>query len=122
MAYKYESPEARGYTKVSVSRRLHNKILPNRNLSVFDKAEYYINDEMLIIHRMTSLFGKAIAVLLFPINGLTQGFFNKQLYKEYKHLFFEKKYGKFGADILVKSHNDSSKFIWNVVNEAKEKK
>ncbi len=105
MTYKYVSPADRGYIRVKIGRGLRKELLPLRKNNIFNKQEWWISKGAVEIHYLTSLLGKVLCILLFPVNGLIHGFFNKELYSEYNKMFQEKKYGSFSSDKVLASRN-----------------
>ena len=103
MNYEYKDPLKNGYTKLKVSKRIHNSKFPNIKLGLFDKVEYYISDNDVITHRFTNWIGIFLSVILFPLQGLISGFGDKDMYQDYKKLFNQKKYGSFRSNKIWKS-------------------
>lgn len=45
MTYRYIDPREKGFIKISVNRRQHNQMLPNRKQRIGARIEYYIHPE-----------------------------------------------------------------------------
>lgn len=101
--YTYENPLDKGYKQFKLTKQQHNKIFKYRQLKWFDKYEYYYNNHTIIIHRFCNLKGIIINTLLFPVYILTHGLLNfKELLREFKELYNQKKYGSFTSDCVYK--------------------
>jgi len=114
MSYNYICPTEKGYKQVTISKKQHNGLFPNRKLSWNSKAEYYINDKQLIIHKFVSLPAKIAFVVFSPILialfTIIEGIKRlPEVRDEFKYLN-EKKYGKFSSDTVSASHKTYKEF------------
>lgn len=113
--YNYVSPAEQGCVIVKgIPRKVRKTLLPYRKVGFLHKQEWWINGSYVEIHYLTSIWGKILLTILFPVQGLISGFFNKELYKEYKRMYFQKKYGSFSSDRVYKSRNPE---FYNTVAE-----
>ena len=99
MSYKYINPTEKGFVYVKVSRRQHNKMVPNRKQRLGAKVEYYFHPESLKFeaHYFCSLWMKvAIIAIMFMPAILMQGF--PETIKDTMDLIHERKRGKFSCD------------------------
>lgn len=112
--YRYVSPSEQGCTLVRrIPKKVRKTLLPHRKVGILHKQEWWINDSYVEIHYLASIWGKILLTILFPVQGLIVGFFNKELYKGYKRMYFQKKYGSFSSDRVYRSGN--SEFYNTVV-------
>lgn len=109
MEYVYESPVCRGYIRLLVSRRQHNKLLPNLKQRIGAKVEYYysIDENTLIIQYFTSLPFKilAIPIMLIP-SILMHGI--PETVTDISDVIYERKRGKFTKDIFFLNHEKTT--------------
>lgn len=94
--FKYKSPILNGYTQIYISRKEHNNIFPKRQLKIYDKYCYYINDKNFIIERYNNMYAKICIIILFPLCILYAGF--PEAWIELKHSLFMRKYGSYSSD------------------------
>lgn len=114
--YVYEDPCTKGYKRFSLTAKQHDEIFPARKRKWSNYYEYYISDDKVAIHCLTSIPAKMAAVLSFPIVVLFGGLGNiKEIFKEYGDLFHEKERGKFVADEMW-SRSDAYQKIKNILN------
>jgi hypothetical protein len=96
ITYTYQSPLEKGYTRIKVSKKLHNELFPKRKTKWHSKYHYYIKDNTLIIEKYLNVFAKLITVVLFPVIVLGVGI--PEAYRELKRNLFQRKYGSFSSD------------------------
>ena len=102
---EYKCPSVLGYQKVRIPKNVARKLLPYRKWNLFQKQVWWINEDSVIVHFYETFFAKIIVALLFPYYGLVEGFFNKDLYRQYKRAFFQQKYGSYSSDKVWKSRD-----------------
>ncbi len=100
--YKYKSPEEKGAVRIYISKKDHNKILPNMRVLWSDRYEYYRFDNRIEMHRFTSNLALALGVILLPISVLFYGIkaLKEDIPRELKRAFNEKEYGAFVSDVI----------------------
>lgn len=99
MGYKYVNPTEKGFIYVKVSRRQHNKMLPNRKQRFGAKVEYYFHPESLNFeaHYFCSAWMKVVLVaIMFIPSILIQGLPGTT--KDTMNLIYERRRGKFSCD------------------------
>lgn len=103
--YVYKNPLEQGYTQFKITKKEHNELFQYRKKTWVNKFEYYYKNNHIIIHQFVNPLAIIFSVIAFPVFILIHGFGNiKELLKEYKGLFNQKKYGSFsGDDIWSKS-------------------
>jgi len=117
--YKYKNPLDDGYKQFKLTKKQHNKLFKYRQIKWCDRYEYYYNEQEIIMHRYVNLMAIIIETLLFPIYVLLHGFVNiKELNKEYKEIFNQKKYGAFVGDSISRESDTYQKVI-DVINKTK---
>ena len=101
--YTYEDPLKRGHKQFKLTKKQHNELFPRRKIRWTDKYEYYYNEYHVILHRFTNIQTKILLTILFPVMLIAHGIVNfKELIREYKRLYKEKKYGSFVSDHISK--------------------
>ncbi len=96
MSYTYKDPLKNGYKKVKLTKKQHNKLLPNTKIKWSERYEYYISDDAFITHRFAGILWKILITITLPLWVLFHGIENfKELMNEYLDLFKEKKVGNF---------------------------
>lgn len=104
--YTYIDPITKGFKRIKVSRRNHNKIFKYRKRTfikdLMNTTEYYENDECIQVQNVPSLFGKILLLFISPLLILFYGVTNKENYTDIKRTLFAKKYGAFTADRIWK--------------------
>lgn len=109
MEYIYESPVVRGYTRLLVSRRQHNKLFPNLKKRIGSKVEYYysINDNTLIIQFFTSLPFKIFSIpIMFIPSILMRGI--PETVTDIADVIHERKRGRFTEVIFFLNHEKTT--------------
>jgi len=108
MAFKYNDPLTRGYTKFKLTKKQHNEIFPKRKLNWSSSCEYYYTEDKVLIHRFVSPLAVVVNVLWFPISVVMNGLGEfKEILREYKRLFNQKQTGYFSTEFVYK---DDEKF------------
>jgi hypothetical protein len=114
MTYKYKNPTSDGFEQVYLSRKKHNELFVNRKLNWYQCCEYYRKDNHIIIHRFINPIGITIETMLLPLSLVWNGVGNaNQLWKEYKQLVNQKKYGSFSGDDVWSGYMEGGVFIPN---------
>lgn len=109
MAYIYESPCAKGYVKIPVSRRKHNSMLPNRKQRIGAVVEYYYHPVLNVLEAQyfCSLWMKVMLILVMFIPAIImQGL--PETIKDVADLIHERKRGKFSADRWHLNHQKTT--------------
>lgn len=99
MAYQYINPCEKGFIRIPVTRKQHNKMLPNRKQKFGAKIEYYWNPETNIFE--TQYFCSAwmkflLITFMFLPSIIMQGL--PETIRDTGNLIYERKRGKFSAD------------------------
>ncbi len=101
MEYKYKDRIEDGYKRFYLTKKEHNKLFPKRKVKWIFKYEYYISENRIILDKFTSLRAKIFNVVMFPVVIFLEGFLNfKDIARDYKKMFNEKKYGSFSSDYV----------------------
>ncbi|MGC1098518.1 hypothetical protein WKH53_14470 [Pantoea agglomerans] len=99
MSYEYINPCEKGFIRVFVTRRQHNKLIPNRKQKFGVKIEYYWLPERRIFEAQyfCSLWMKTVLIvfMFFPAVFM-QGI--PETIRDIGDLLHERKRGKFSAD------------------------
>jgi hypothetical protein len=104
MSYKYEDLTKNGYKQFYLTKKEHNGLFPRRKRTWKYRFEYYISENNIILYRFLSIWVKTLQIIGFPINIIYAGMSGfKELLKEYRRMFFEKKCGSFTSDEIYKS-------------------
>lgn len=99
MAYKYINPCEKGFIRIPVTRKQHNKMLPNRKQKFGAKIEYYWNPETNIFEAQyfCSAWMKFLLItFMFLPSIVIQGL--PETIRDTGNLIHERKRGKFSAD------------------------
>ncbi|RXZ78036.1 hypothetical protein EBB07_28685 [Paenibacillaceae bacterium] len=104
--FKYADPLKNGYKQFNLTKKQHNRLFKYRQRTWTDYYEYYCNDNHIIMHRFTSLIAKCVTTLLFPLTFFVYGIANhKEIIRDHKRVFNEKKYGSYYSDHISKRMN-----------------
>lgn len=115
--YVYQSPIDKGYKQFKLTKKEHNKLFKRRKKKWCDRYEYYYNDRAIILRRFCNLQGIIFEIILFPVHLLLHGLFNfKEIIREYRGLFNQKKYGSFSSDYVHKGSN-TYREVMRIVNK-----
>lgn len=109
MEYIYKSPVESGFIRLKISRRHHNKLLPNRKKRIGAKIEYYYHKEenMLTIQYLTLNSFKAIIIpIMFLPSILMVGI--PKTFKDITDLIYERKRGRFTCDDFFLNHEKTT--------------
>lgn len=100
--YKYECPSEKGYSRLRLKSKDKKAILKYRKNNLFQKQVWWLSGDKshVRVEHYVSFLGKFLGILFFPVEGLMNGFFNRELYRDYKRLLFQKKYGSFSSDVI----------------------
>lgn len=99
MAYQYTNPCEKGFVRVPVTRRQHNRLLPNRKQRFGAKVEYYWLAESGIFEAQyfCSIWMKIVLIIFMFIPAVVmQGL--PETIRDIGDLIHERKRGKFSAD------------------------
>lgn len=99
MTYKYINPCEKGFVRVPVTRRQHNRLLPNRKQKFGAKVEYYWLAESgtFEAHYLCSFWMKvALIIFMFIPAVFMQGL--PETIRDIGDLIHERKRGKFSGD------------------------
>ena len=99
MAYKYINPCENGFIRIPVTRKQHNKMLPNRKQKFGAKIEYYWRPETNVFEAQyfCSAWMKFLLItFMFLPSIVIQGL--PETIRETGNLIHERKRGKFSAD------------------------
>lgn len=99
MVYKYKNPCDDGFIRIPVTRRQHNKMLPNRKQRFGTKIEYYWHPEKNILEAQyfCSAWWKVILILVMFIPAILMHGLPETI-RDTGNLIHERERGKFGAD------------------------
>jgi len=115
--YIYTNPLDKGYKQFKLTKKQHNKLFKYRQMRWCDKYEYYYNGNEILIHKFINLPTKILATILFPFYLLFYGMGNfKELIKEMKSGYNQKKYGAFSVDSTTNGSN-TYKAIMQLINK-----
>jgi hypothetical protein len=113
--YKYKNLLEQGYKQFKLTKKQHNELFPICCKKVWNKFEYYYNDNHIILHQFASPIVIVLTVIVFPIIVLINGFGNiKEIIREYRDAFNQKKYGNFISDTVwsnTETYNKIMKII-----------
>lgn len=107
MTYKYVSPTEKGYIRIPVSRRQHNRFVPTRKQPFGGKVEYYWHPETnhLEAQYFCSTWMKVLLItVMFIPSVIMQGV--PETIRDIGNLIHERKRGKFGCDRWRIDHRD----------------
>ncbi len=105
--YEYKSPTEQGFFEVTLTRKQHNELFPNRKTRWFERYEYYLSDNCFKMHRFTNWIGITIETVLLPLGILLHGIMNtKEILHDHKRLRNQKKYGSFVEEAVWNRYND----------------
>ncbi|PKB90934.1 hypothetical protein A8A01_03240 [Ewingella americana] len=109
MSYQYVSPCEKGFIRIPVTRKQHNRLLPNRKQKFGAKVEYYWHAETNIMEAQyfCSWYMKflLITVMFFP-SILMSG--APETIRDIGNLIHEKKRGKFSCDRWFLNHQQTT--------------
>ncbi|AYH33257.1 hypothetical protein F6Q07_21920 [Pectobacterium parmentieri] len=109
MSYQYENLCEKGFVRIPVTRRQHNRMLPNRKQKFGAKIEYYWHPEKHIFEAQyfCSAWMKAfLIVIMFLPSIFMQG--APETIREVGNLIHERKRGGFGADRSFLNHGKTT--------------
>ncbi|EJS0970467.1 hypothetical protein NW995_002463 [Salmonella enterica] len=109
MAYKYENLCDKGFVKIPVSRRKHNKMLPNRKQRFGAKIEYYYHPDTQIFEAQyfCSVWMKVLLITFMFIPAIImQGV--PETIRDIGDLIYERKRGKFSSDRWFLKHDKTT--------------
>lgn len=106
MKYQYKDPLENGYTKIKVSKALHNSVFKYRQRTLckdlFTKYEYCADDWSIRVEALPTLFTKSLSVLFFPLFVLYYGVGNfGELKDELYRVLNPKETGSFCVDDIT---------------------
>jgi len=101
--YKYKNLIDRGYTKFSLTKKQHNSLFKRRQLNWFDKYDYYINENQIIMENSKNFLYIIVYTFLLPFLCLISLIKCKNIIDEYISLFNQKKLGKYSTDKVSKN-------------------
>lgn len=107
MTYKYVNPTEKGYIRIPVSRRQHNRFVPTRKQRFGVKVEYYWHPETnyLEAQYFCSLWMKAILIVVMFIPSVVMLGVPETI-RDIGNLIHERKRGKFRYDKWRIDHRD----------------
>jgi len=115
--YIYTNPLDEGYKQFKLTKKQHNGLFKYRQITWRDKYEYYYNENKILIHKFANLPTIILATILFPFYLLFYGLGNfKELIKEMKSGYNQKKYGAFSVDSTTNG-SDTYKAIMKIINK-----
>jgi len=103
MSYEYKNPLERGYKKVKLSKKYHNKLFKGRQIKWSDKYDYYLKENNFIMHKTKNSLYIGLATILLPFICLLSLIECFDILKEYRSLFNQKKLGKHSSDGIGKN-------------------
>ena len=109
--YKYKNPLDLGYKKVKINKKTHDIFFPHMKARWIKRFEYYVKDSDFLIHQFDSYTCIFLNLITFPLVGLMHGFFNKEVFRDYKRMLFPKKNGAFVEDKIWSSSNKYQEII-----------
>ncbi|OMD76872.1 MULTISPECIES: hypothetical protein [Paenibacillus] len=110
--YKYDDLLDSGYELIHLTKKQHNSIIKRRKKNWKNRYEYYLNEDRVIMQEFSSRLLITLNIILYPILVLMAGFSNfKDLNRDLKRLFNEKKYGSFVEDWITKNTEQYKEII-----------
>lgn len=120
--YNYVSPLEQGYKQFKLTRKQHNKLFKRRKKKWYDKYEYYYDEYAVMLHKFRNLQGIIFQTIIFPVYLLLYGLFHfKEIIREYKGLYNQKKYGSFSSDYAYKGSN-TYREVMKIINQKEKNK
>lgn len=111
--YQYKDPVDYGMKRVKLSRKDHDLIFPKRKLNLFQRYEYYIDDNKLTMQSYTNFLGKTWAIVIAPVAIIFYGAIT--YFKEAHEVFNERKKGAFVEETVFKGRNGSYEKVAHAV-------
>ncbi|WP_338570484.1 hypothetical protein VRB37_16495 [Erwinia billingiae] len=109
MDYEYINPCEKGFIRIPVSRKQHNRMLPNRKQRFGAKVEYYWNPENSVFEAQyfcsTWMKFFLITFMFFP-SVVMQGM--PETIRDVGDLIHERKRGRFSADRWFLNHDKTT--------------
>ncbi|QWU14232.1 hypothetical protein SAMN04487895_101522 [Paenibacillus sophorae] len=110
--YKYDNLLDIGYKQIYLTKNQHNSIIKRRKKNWKNRYEYYLNDDRVIMQEFSSKRLITLNILLYPVLVLMAGLSNfKELNRDLKRLFNEKKCGSFSEDWISKNTEQYKEII-----------
>lgn len=110
--YKYDNLLDMGYKQVYLTKEQHNAIIKRRKKNWKNRYEYYLNDDRIIVQEFSSKVLIILSVLLYPVSVLFAGLSNfKELNRDMKRLFNEKRCGAFFEDWITKNTEQYNQIV-----------
>ena len=94
--FKYKSPTEDGYKKIKLTKKQHNKLFKYRQMIWYDKYDYYLKGDNIIIERTNNILFKIVLTLAAPFLIIVEGF--KVVIPEYIREIKGKKIGAHTVD------------------------
>lgn len=109
MGYKYENPCSKGFIRIPVTRRQHNKMLPNRKQRFGAKVEYYWHpdDNIFEAQYFCSTWMKIILITFMIIPAILMHGIPETI-RDTGNLIHERSRGKFSADRFFLNHQQTT--------------
>ena len=106
--YVYKCPTEDGMKMIKLSKKQHKNLFKHDKLHWTYTHEYYISDEKIVIHKLSSKTIIILALLFLPFPLIVDGV--TKVAQDYKDLLNEKKYGSFVSKTIWR--NDKTEYIW----------
>lgn len=114
--FKYVDPLDKGYLKVKLTTKQHNKLFPARHRKWQAKYDYYISENNFIMETTISKRGLLFCIAMFLPNLLWTGLENfKGLCSDYGKLINQKEKGNHVRDVYS-SGNEMYDYICEEIN------
>lgn len=109
MGYKYENPCSKGFIRIPVTRRQHNKMLPSRKQRFGAKVEYYWHpaDNIFEAQYFCSAWMKVILITFMFIPAILMHGIPETI-RDTSNLIHERRRGKFSADRFSLNHQKNT--------------
>lgn len=109
MDYQYENLCEKGFVRIPVTRRQHNRMLPNRKQQFGAKIEYYWHPEKHIFEAQyfCSTWMKVVLIVTMFLPAIFMNGFPETL-RDTGNLIHERKRGKFSADRSFLNHEKTT--------------
>ena len=115
--YIYINPEDKGFKKIKLTKKQHNKLFPKRKIKFGENYEYYISDDYFEMHRFYGTIIIILNTILFPVLLLFYGLSNfKETFNDVSSLYHQKKTGSFVSDTVWKD-SETYKEIISIINK-----
>jgi hypothetical protein len=107
--YKYKNPLDEGMVQFKLTKKQHNELFIHRPKQWYQKYDYYLGEDRIILERTYTRLAVVVAILLFPVQVVLTGF--EDAVNLISDMFNQKEKGRFVRDIIWESSETYKKIF-----------